>query len=281
MQLQVSDFGVYRNQARLMDLTKDHVDFYSHHFYEDIGSLGAWERRESKYTNYLLGRMGAILDMLRADTHETDNIKPMLITECGSLQPGSGPSDCWLRMRSYSAYMHKLMQWLEQIDLAVPFAFMSIPWNPTSGDAAFIPREGKPNHARLSDCVPTPLHSLFELWKDFECRRVSVDFEHPWLDVTAVHKSYRVQVALTNMGGRRLSVDLSGAASPGRVKVTQRRLRYVVGEVVHEDSVAHESAASIPVDVEIDHHHRTTFPLSDQVDQGRTNPLRNRSCDES
>ena len=41
MQVQVSDFGLYRNQVRFMDLTRDRLDFYSHHFYEDFGSLGA------------------------------------------------------------------------------------------------------------------------------------------------------------------------------------------------------------------------------------------------
>jgi len=92
MQVQAAGFGLYRKQTRFMDLTRDHIDFYSHHFYEDFGSLGAWERRKGKYTNYLLGRLEAILDMFWAHMHETHNIKPILVTECGSLQPGRGPS---------------------------------------------------------------------------------------------------------------------------------------------------------------------------------------------
>jgi len=251
MQLQAADFGLYRKQTKFMDLTKDHIDFYSHHFYEDFGSLGAWERRKGRYTNYLLGRLEAILDLFRAHMCETDNVKPFLVTECGSLQPGRGPSDYWLRIRSYSAYVHKFMQRPDQIELAVPFAFLSIPWNPKSGDAAFIPKEGKRNSAPLDDCDPTPVSRLFELWRDFDGRRLPVTFDRQWLDVTAVHKGKRLQLAITNMGGRRLAINVSSLAGGQPMKsVTQRRLYYCDGEVRYEDSVSHADASAIPVDVE-------------------------------
>ncbi len=251
MQLQAADFGLYRNQTKFMDLTRDHVDFYSHHFYEDFGSLGAWERRKGNYTNYLLGRLEAILDMLRAHMHETDNVKPMLITECGSLQPGRGPSDYWLRIRSYSVYMHKLMQRPDQIELVVPFAFLSIPWNPTSGDAAFIPKEGKRSNSPLDDCNSTPLSKLFDLWRDFDGRRLPVSFNREWLDVTAVHKGDCLQLAISNMGGRRLLINVSSLLGKLPAEsVSQRRLYYVDGKVRYEDSVAHADASAIPVDVE-------------------------------
>ncbi|MEM6472642.1 MAG: hypothetical protein AAF802_23985, partial [Planctomycetota bacterium] len=103
MQMQAADFGLYRKQRRFMDLTKDHVDFYSHHFYEDFASLGAWERRSTTYTNYLLGRLEATLNMFVAHMDGTNNRKPILITECGSLQLGRSASDYWLRIRSYTA----------------------------------------------------------------------------------------------------------------------------------------------------------------------------------
>lgn len=251
MQLQAADFGLYRNQVRFMDLTRGHLDFYSHHFYEDFGTLGAWERRQGKYTNYLLGRLEAILDMILSHMHETDNVRPILITECGSLQPGRAPSDYWLRIRSYSAYMHKLMQRPQQIDLAVPFMFLSIPWNPTSGDAAFTPREGKPNSSPLRDCDSTPVAYVFELWRDFNGRRLPVAFDRPWLDATAVHKGNRVQIAMTNMGGRRLSINLSRSFDRLPVaSATQRRLFYRDGHVQYEDAIPLADLAAIPVDVE-------------------------------
>jgi len=251
MQVQVQDFALYRNHLKFMDLTKDHLDFYSHHFYEDFGSLGAWERREGKYNNYLLGRMEAILDMFAAHMHGTDNVKPILITECGSLQPGRAPSDYWLRIRSWNAYMHKLMQRPQQIDLAVPFAFLCVPWNPTSGNAAFIPKEGKHNHSPLADCEPTPVTRFFDLWRDFDGRRLPVAFEHPGLDVTAVYQGKQVQIAATNMGGRRLALNLAGLGDALKpVSISQRRLYYRDGELHYEDAVRLADLAAVPIDVE-------------------------------
>lgn len=251
MQVQVKDFELYRNQLKFMDLTKDHVDFYSHHFYEDFGSLGAWERRGGKYSNYLLGRMETILDMFQSHMVETNNVKPILITECGSLQPGRGPSDYWLRIRSFSAYMHKLMKRPEQIELAVPFAFLQVPWNPQSGNAAFIPKEGKQNNASIEDCEPTPVTHFFDLWRDFDGRRLPVSFAQEFLDITAVHNDKRVHLAITNMGGRRLALNLRSLTGELPIKsVSQRRLYRLDGKIKYEDSVKHNDATNIPVDVE-------------------------------
>lgn len=250
MQVQVKDFSLYQNQVKFMDLTKGHVDFYSHHFYEDFGTLGAWERRQGKYTNYLLGRMESILDMFRAHMKQTNNLRPILITECGSLQPGRGPSDYWLRLRSYSAYMHKLMKRPEQIELAVPFVFLSIPWNPNSGNAAFIPREGESNYAPRTQCDPTPITHFFELWRDFDGRRLPTVFDRKFLDVTAVHQNDRIQLAITNMGGRRVLLNIEDLTGPIPVKaISQKRMYYRDGEVVYEE-LTHESGDAIPVDVE-------------------------------
>ena len=252
MQLQVADFGLYRNQARFMDLTREKLDFYSHHFYEDIGSLGAWERRDVKYTNYLLGRLEAILDMLFAHMHETQNVKPMLITECGSLQAGQGTSDYWLRIRSFSAYMHKFMQRPDQIELAVPFVFLTVPWSPTSGNAAFIPEEGKPGHSPLADCRSTPVAHFFELWRDFDGRRIPVSFDRDFLDVTAVHQGNKIQIAVTNMGGRRikLSPDLANIAENRIVSLQQKRLFHRDGEIVYQELDQIEIGAGFSIDVE-------------------------------
>ncbi|MEO1617157.1 MAG: beta-agarase, partial [Planctomycetota bacterium] len=251
MQMQAANFGLYRNQQKFMDLTKDHVDFYSHHFYEDFASLGSWERRSTTYSNYLLGRLEATLDMFVAHMDATDNRKPILITECGSLQLGRAPSDYWLRLRSYSAYMHKMMQRPQQIDLAVPFAFLHMPWNPTSGDAAFVPKDLDRPGRTMDRFEQTPVAYLFDLWRDFDGRRLSVDHDADWLDVTAVHSEDRIQVAITNMYGRRRSIDLSTLTEQLSVgSMRQRRMFYRDGEVVYQDAVELEDLTGIPVDVE-------------------------------
>ncbi|MCA9142323.1 MAG: hypothetical protein KDB05_06030 [Planctomycetales bacterium] len=249
MQLQVKDFDLYQNQARFIEETRGHIDFFSHHFYENALMLGAHERRGLGYSNYLLGRYEAILDMLRAHMHKADNVLPVLITECGSLQNGRQPSDNWLRLLAWNAYLTKSMQRPDQIDLFVPFIFLHMSWNPYSGDAAFTPKADREWHRTIDDFEPTTIANYFELWRDFDGRRLPVEFDRDWLDVVAVHDGKRISIAVTNMGGRQIAVDLSGVAERlGATTATQTRLNYHKGEVVFE--AEHEvDAAAIPVDV--------------------------------
>ncbi|MCM2374122.1 beta-agarase [Aporhodopirellula aestuarii] len=249
MQVQIKDFDLYRNQARFIEETRGHIDFFSHHFYENALMLGAHERRGQGYSNYLLGRYEAILDMLRAHMHKADNVLPILITECGSLQNGRQPSDNWLRLLAWNAYLTKSMQRPDQIDLFVPFVFLHMSWNPYSGDAAFTPKSDRKKHKTIDDFEPTTIANYFELWRDFDGRRLPVAFDQEWLDVVAVHDGNRISIAVTNMGGRQIAVDLSEVSSRlGIGKATQTRLNYHKGEVVFEPEHTVDATA-IPVDV--------------------------------
>jgi len=249
MQVQVKDFSIYQSQARFIEETKGHLDFFSHHFYENAGMLGAHERRGNGYSNYLLGRYEAILDMLRAQMHKVDNVLPILITEAGSLQNGRNPSSNWLRLLAWNAFLNKSMQRPDQIDLFVPFIFLEMHWNPISGDAAFTPKAGVKRARKLEDFEPTKTAKYFELWRDFDGVRLPVSFERDWLDVTAIHDGNRISLAVTNMGGRQIALDLSGLAEKsGATGALQTRLNYHKGEVVFEPEHAVEVTA-IPVDV--------------------------------
>lgn len=249
MQVQVKNFGLYKSQARFIEQTRGHIDFFSHHFYENALTLGAHERRGKGYSNYLLGRYEAILDMLRADMHRVDNVLPILITECGSLQNGRNPSDNWLRLHAWNAYLTKSMQRPDQIDLFVPFIFLHMPWNPNSGDAAFAPKTDRERHRVIDDFEPTVIARYLDLWSDFDGRRLPVSLERDWLDVVAVHDEKRISLAVTNMGGRQITVDLSQTASnAGATRATQTRLNYHQGNIVFEPEQEVDLKA-VPIDV--------------------------------
>ena len=242
-------FELYRNQARFIKETRGHLDFFSHHFYENALTLGAHERRGLGYSNYLLGRYEAILDMLRAEMHRVDNVLPILITETGSLQNGREPSDNWLRLYAWNAYLTKSMQRPDQIDMFVPFIFLHMSWNPNSGDAAFAPKSDRERHITIEDFEPTTIANYFELWRDFDGHRLPVDVDRDWLDVVAVHDGKRISLAVTNMGGRQISVDLSEVAQQvGATEALQTRLNYHEGEVVFEPEHSVDVSA-VPVDV--------------------------------
>ena len=249
MQLHQKDFSLFRDHARFIKETRGTLDFFSYHFYENAHMLGAYERRGQGYTNYLLGRYEATLDMLRAEMHKADNVLPILITECGSLQNGRRASDNWLRILAWNAFLTKTMQRPDQVKLFVPFIFIHMPWNPLSGDAAFTPKEDSKKHVALEDFDPTTIANYFELWRNFDGRRLPTTFDRDWLDVVAVYENDRISVAVTNTGGRQISVDLSTIERrfPG-TSASQTRLNYNQGKVTFQPPRPVDLNA-IPVDV--------------------------------
>ncbi len=249
MQLQVNDFGLWRDQARFMDLTKDALDFYSHHFYEGSQTVGAERRLGDGYENYLLGRLEALLDMIRAHGIATWNVKPILITEYGALNIGKTEADYWLRLRSYSAYLTRLMKRPDQVDLAVPFVFIASPWDPTNGHAVFVPN-GKGKYHDLNSYDVTPCAYFFDLWRDFQGVYVPVANGHRNLEAVAVRDGNVIRVALSNMSSTRLDVDLGEAFGEGKVtESSQRRLYWRDGKVRYEEGAAVDTR-HITVDAE-------------------------------
>ena len=234
MQLQVNDFGLWRDQARFMDLTRDSLDFYSHHFYEGSQTVGAERRLGEGYENYLLGRLEALLEMIRAHGIATSNVKPVLITEYGALNIGNTEADYWLRLRSYSAYLTRLMTRPDQIDLAVPFIFVASPWDPTNGHSVFIPK-GKGWYNDVDAYDITSCAYFFDLWRDFQGDYIPVSNSQRNLETMAVRYGNVIRVALSNMSSSRLDVDLGKAFGEG-TKSSQRRLYWRDGKVRYEDA---------------------------------------------
>lgn len=251
MQVQVKDFSLWRNQCRFMDETRGHLDFYSHHFYEDMGTLGAFEKRTGGYTNYLLGRLEAILDMFAAHMHETDNVRPILLTEYGALNVGKSQADYWLRLRTYNAYVTRLMQRPDQIQFAVPFIFLASPWDPQNGHAVFVPKGEGGRGDQLESYRVTPAQYFFEFWRDFGGSRLPVQTSNRWLSVVAAHHDDTIQLALSNMGGRRVLADIQSLSGTLKASAaSQRRLHYRDGDVLYRDSIPVNNNEAIPIDPE-------------------------------
>ena len=250
MQVQVKNFELWRNQVRFMDLTKGRLDFYSHHFYEDMGTIGAHARLDRGYRNYLLGRLEAILDMFRAHMEGTDNVRPILLTELGSLNIGNSEADYWLRLRTYSAMITRLLDRPHQIDLAVPFIFLASPWDPSNGHAVFVPKDGRSYRNDLSTYKRTQCGLYLDLWRDFRGRRLPVESGARHLKGVALYDGNQIRIALSNMSGTRHAVNLK-LLLPGHAvrAATQRRLYRLDGKIRYEDSTEVELGA-VPIEVE-------------------------------
>ena len=84
----------------------------------------------------------------------------------------------------------------------------------------------------IDDFHATPIASFFELWRDFDGHRLPVTYDRDWLDVVAVHSNNKISLAVTNMGGRQLLVDLSsileqhpeGVSTADTAELPRRRL---------------------------------------------------------
>jgi hypothetical protein len=250
MQLQVANFLVWKNQARFMDLTKDHLDFYSHHFYENAHSIGAEKRLSSGYDSYLLGRLETLLDMFEAYGEATNNRKPMIISEYGTLNTGTSDADYWERLRAYSAYLTRFMQRPDQLDLAVPFIFLASPWAPTSGQSTFIPNNKRRYSNNIKDYQLTPCQHFFNLWRDFQGHYLYSPSTHRYLETVAVRKGKTIHIALSNMSSDRLSVDLGHILKTHDIKnIFQRRLYRIDGKIRYQD-MAPVSHSEIPLEAE-------------------------------
>jgi agarase len=181
--------------------------------------------------------------------HNAENVLPILITECGSLQNGRQAADNWLRVLAWNALLTKTMQRPDQIELFVPFVFLHMPWNPISGDAVFTPKGNRQQHLTIDDFDATPIANFFELWRDFDGRRLPVAYDRDWLDVVAIHSNNKISLAVTNMGGRQLLLDLSSIHQQyPKVSAQQTRLNYHEGDLTFQPNQPVEINA-IPVDV--------------------------------
>jgi len=91
---------------------------------------------------------------------------------------------------------------------------------------------------------------FFELWRNFDGRRLPVRHSRKWLDVTALHNGNQLHIALTNMGGQRIEANLTGIAAGSLKSISQTWLYYRDGEVHFEDSNELSALDSVEVDVE-------------------------------
>ena len=250
MQVEVNDFGLWREQARFMDNTRNSLDFYSHHFYESTSPC-SYDALRDGYRNYLQGKLEAELDMIAAHMHETDNVKPLVISEYGTLNAGNRESDYWARLKNFSSYTVQLLDRPHQFDFVVPFSLGYMHWNKEAGSALFKldDPDQKTGALRFHKTKNT---YYVELWKDFAGRRVPVESNDARVRAHAVLNGNTVQIVLNNLNGQRLRVNLAAMLGGASVETATIRRVYKQGaKVVYEEATAISSTlAAIPMEVE-------------------------------
>ncbi|MEM9252976.1 MAG: hypothetical protein AAGB29_11555, partial [Planctomycetota bacterium] len=262
------DWRLARNHLEFMDRTRGHLDFYSHHFYEGDRLLFE-DRLRQEDKSYLLGRMTAYLDLIRAHQANTDNDVPLIITEYGSLSGGGEDHQVWKKLRNYSAYMVQYMQRPDEIDIAVPFLIPFTWWAPEAKDGIFVFDEvdekrdlsaltaNRPGIASgISGTPMTGIHAgkprwFLDLWQGYTGRLVPVASDTPHVNVHAAADGQTLWVAISSVKSQRLAVDLKSALGDREIaSAEQRRLYLDSGELLFEIVDVADRLAELPLAAE-------------------------------
>ncbi|MGG1638930.1 OmpL47-type beta-barrel domain-containing protein [Paenibacillus sp. NRS-1760] len=242
MTLDTSAFASAREQMRFMDLTKGHLDFYSHHFYE--GKDLILHETDANYGGYLTGRLEAVLDLLRNHMTITDNIKPMVISETGTLHSGATDIDYWIQLKNFNAYMVRYINRANELDMVVPFLLPIKWWDMGSPDMLFRYEEDG------SLGVPTPLKYYLDFWQDYKGDLLPVEANHDKVYVHATQAGNVIYVAVNNMNPQRLSLDLNIDLGGAKIYDIEQRRLYLEQGKLHYETKKQADLKSLPMAVE-------------------------------
>ena len=211
------NFAVWKSQARFMDLTRDHLDFYSHHFYE-VGAMDSLERVQREGHSYIQGGLECTLDMLKAHMTATGNVKPMLCTEYGSLSFVRDERGFWMHIKNINALMLKFMDRPQDFEMCVPFMLTFMHWAPDSLET-FI------HQTPDGEFIKTKNTYILDMWTGFKGRRIPVsDSEHK-VRTQALIDGDLIRLAVNNHSGRRVALDIETVVPKGcRVVSVKRRM---------------------------------------------------------
>jgi hypothetical protein len=191
-------FSVWENHKKFMDVTQSDLDFYSHHFY-DPGVRSSYHARTEGYEDWLQGRLDCVLDLLGAEMRSSGNLKPLLITEYGTLLGGTRELDYWLRVSNYSSFMIQFMERPADFSLTVPFLLGYMHWEPDSG-VALVKRNSE------GDYELTKNSFFLDLWEGVGGEYLLLDPIHPRVHCLAWKKGSQIYIAINNQSGRPLNL---------------------------------------------------------------------------
>ncbi len=228
-----ANFTTAREQLRFMDNTKDHLDFYSHHFYEGKALISKKEFNQGG-TTYLHGRGDAVLDLTANHMLLTDNVRPLIISEYGAIHGGMKDMDFWIRLKNCNALQLMFMNRTHQFDVCVPYMLPYMWWDPADPYGIYVKnKEGKFEETKTA--------SFLRLWKDYKGKRIVTSTDAEDFVVHALLEGNTVRIAANNRSDQRVALDLDliiGDASVSSVE--QRRLYFDSGKLV-EKVIDHKS----------------------------------------
>ncbi|OON92892.1 MAG: hypothetical protein ATN31_07690 [Candidatus Epulonipiscioides saccharophilum] len=241
MALEESDFKRAKDLLTFMDNTKEHLDYYSHHFYESATLI---QNGNGYNTNgYLDGRLEAAFSLFENHMYLTDNYKPILITETGTLHDGPEDVDFWKMLKNYNAYMIRYINMTDSVDMLVPYLYGVKTWMPHAETTLY-----KYERGGLGE--PTQMMNYLDMWSDYAGVFVPVKSNQRRVTTHAVLQGDKLYVAVNNTNPNRLNIDLNIKLGDAEiVDVSRKHIYFELGDLVYED-VKVEDISNVPMRVE-------------------------------
>lgn len=243
MALHHDDFGLARKQLQFMDRTRDHLDFYSHHFYEKKDLL---LNAGTEYSpGYLTGRLEGCLDLIRSHGHLTDNVKPLLITEYGTLYGGETDLHQWVNIKNYNGYLIRFMNQADAIRLTNAFVIPVKHWDRTARDGLFrYDDDGK--------LVLNKICYFLDFWKDYRGNRIPGRCltDDVFVPMHCVTEGRTIQIAIHNLNAFRIKASIDLKIGDSQIEsIEQTRLFFDKAQLVFKTTPV-SSLDGLPVAVE-------------------------------
>ncbi|WP_305766957.1 beta-agarase [Candidatus Epulonipiscium viviparus] len=278
MALDHANFDQAKKNLDFMSATAQHLDFYSYHFYESKDLI--LHDTVGNYVGYLTGRLEADLDLLQNYMINNNIVKPLVISETGTLHNGFTDPDYWIILKNYNGYMVRYMNRANEFDMVVPFILPAMWWDKEAPEALWA---YGPN-GKLIPTVEeglTPIHYFLEMWDEYtgDLLPAATNDVNNNIYVHSTQNDNVIYVAVTNMNAQRANIDLNILLDGQIVEKIERTTTYLdMGKLYFVDNEPIDSLKDIFMHVEetsifkitLDHAPNTTTTITKNTYYGDT-----------
>lgn len=229
MYLEKKNFADAYNQIKLIDATKDNLDFYSHHLYENNHLIT--RDMDTNPDGFLSGRFEAVFGLLGNHMENTDAFKPIMISEEGNYNTGNSEIDFFIKLKSYNGYMLRFLSQADKVKMVVPYLYPLINWRPDAANSFF-----KYNDDRTAIAGENPVIAYVDMWKDYRGMFIPSSTDNDTIYTMSALDGNKIYVAYENTNNQRANLNLNVNTGDAKItKVTRKHCYLEEGKLVYEN----------------------------------------------
>ncbi|WP_305768787.1 beta-agarase [Candidatus Epulonipiscium viviparus] len=226
MALDNQNFQEAEYHMKFIDDTAHALDFYSYHFYESKDLI--LNNTATNYGGYLTGRLEADLDLLRNHMVNTNNVKPIVISETGTLHSGPNDPDYWINLKNHNSYMIRYMNRANEFDMVVPFIIPAIWWDKDAPEGLWAYNKNGQLYTDAEFGL-TPMKYFFEMWDEYNGNLLPV-YTNDVNDNVFAHSAQDgnvIYIAINNMNPQQAKFDINLMLDDEQIDKIERTSMYL------------------------------------------------------